>query len=221
LSETQPAVRASDAAEPPRSIFRSPFVWAFFAGIVLLTLIRPLLRHEPAPPQVLGQLPAFSLTAMDGKPFGSAELAGEVYVADFIFTRCVSICPRLTASMALLARRYDESGLPVRLLSITVDPEHDTPERLAAYAAEHGLDARRWTLLTGSPEQITRVVRDGFRVPLGQPDTAGGIVDIAHTGKFVLVDGQGRIRGYYDSDELGLDEIFHRSRHVLDEGGGP
>jgi protein SCO1/2 len=204
--------------EPRRSVFRSPFVWAFLGGIILLTLIRPLLRHEPAPPPVLGRLPAFSLTAASGEPFGSAELSGQVYVASFFFSRCPSICPRLMAAMGRLQQRYDEAGVDgVRLISITVDPDHDTPERLREYGAIHNVEPRRWTLLTGDFAAIRDLVREGFRTPLGQPDPGGNLVEIAHSTKFVLVDGSGAIRGYYDSDTTGLDEIFHRSRHVLKE----
>jgi len=183
-----------------------------------LTLLRPLLRHEPDPPPVLGQLPEFRLTGSAGETFGSAELAGQVYVAGFFFTRCVSICPLLTAAMGRLQRRYDEAGVEgVRLVSITVDPEYDTPERLREYGEERGVDPRRWKLLTGDPEAIRRLILEGFRTPLGEPQTNAGLMDIAHSGKLVLVDGRGAIRGYYDYDPTGLDEIFHRSRHLLPE----
>jgi len=208
-------------AESSRSVFRNPYVWAFFAGIVLMTLIRPMLRHEPAPPAVLGQLPSFTLTADDGRPFGSAELAGRPYVANFIFTRCPTICPKLTAAMARLQQRYDEAEVDdVRLVSISVDPDYDTPERLHEYARAHGADFERWTLLTGDSAEIRRLVIEGFRTPLGEPDPDRNLVEIAHSTRFVLVDGSGRVRGYYDNDEQGLDEVFHRSKHVLRETGG-
>ncbi len=202
-------------------VLRNPFVWAFFAGVVLLTLTRPLLRHEPAPPPVLSRLPDFSLTSATGEPFGSRELAGRVWVADFVFTRCASICPLLTAAMGRLQRRYAEAGEGgVHLVSITVDPEYDTPERLRDYGTAHGIDPGGWTLLTGDPADVRRLILEGFRTPLGEVEDDAGLVDIAHSGKFVLVDGRGAIRGYYDSDATGLDEIFHRSRHVLAEGRG-
>jgi len=183
-----------------------------------LTLIRPVLRREPAPPPVLGQLPEFRLTASRGGAFGTAELEGQVYVTSFFFTRCLSICPLLTAAMGRLQQRYDEAGIEgVRLVSISVDPEYDTPERLRKYGEVHGVDPRRWTLLTGEADEIRRLVVEGFRTPLGEPETSGDLVEIAHTGKLVLVDGRGAIRGYYASDATGLDEVYHRSRHILRE----
>ena len=219
MQDSPPVAPTLDAPpEGSRSVLRNPYVWAFFAGIVLLTLIRPLMRHEPAPPPVLSPLPEYRLVASDGRPFGSAELAGQVYVADFIFTRCPSICPKLTGAMARLQRRYDEAGVDgIRLVSISVDPDYDTPERLRAYGEAHGIDPRRWTLLTGELEEIRELVVGGFRTPLGEPDPEGNLIDIAHSTRFVLVDGDGGIRGYYDSDADGLDEIYHRSQHILRE----
>lgn len=205
-------------ADRRSSWYRNPFVWAFFVGIITLTLMRPLLRHQPPPPPVVGQLPPFELRDARGRAFGNAQLEGHVHVVNFIFTRCASICPLLTQAMARLQQRYDEEGVEgVRLLSITVDPEYDTPEKLAEYAAQHGANSERWSFLTGDPGAVSNLVVQGFKTPLGPAENAGGLMDIAHSGKFVLVDGNGGIRGYYDADAAGLDEIFHRSRHVLEQ----
>ncbi len=211
-------MRPGDAESRGTSpVLRNPFLWAFLIGIVSLTLIRPLLRRVPEPPPLLVQLPAYRLVDSGGGSFGSADLAGKVYVANFFFTRCVSICPDLTRSMARLAARYAEARVAdVLLVSITVDPEHDTPERLAEYAAAHGVDPRRWALLTGEPERVRELILGGFKMALGRAEQhQDSLVDIAHSGKLVLVDGAGWIRGYYDSDAEGQDETFHRSRHVL------
>ena len=221
MQDTPPAANTIDAPPAePRSVLRNPFIWAFFAGIILLTLIRPLTRHLPEPPKQLSLLPAYSLVAADGRPFGSQELAGQVYVANFIFTRCPSVCPKLTAAMAELQGRFDEAGVDdVHLVSISVDPEYDTPQRLSNYGRAHGADPERWTLLTGELSAIRSLVFEGFRTPLGEPDPDGNLVDIAHATRFVLVDDEGGIRGYYDSDAEGVDEVFHRTRHLLREQG--
>jgi protein SCO1/2 len=202
-----------------RAVLRNPYVWAFLIGIVTLTAIRPLLRRVPEPPPVLFQLPEFSLVAADGKPFGSAELRGQVYVASFFFTSCRSICPAIMHGMTRLQdgfARNEVSG--VRLVSISVDPGHDTPEVLADYGKTLGVDPGRWTLLTGDPEQVRRIVVFGFKTPDVAASAGVEPMDIAHTGKLVLVDGAGRVRGYYGSDEMGLDEVFNRAQHVLREG---
>jgi protein SCO1 len=197
---------------------RNPYLWAFVVGCTVVTLMRPLLRRIPPPPPVLGEVPAFSLVAPDGRAFGSKELRGHVYVASFFFTRCGSICPKLMEQLGRLARRYREDGFDVRVVSITVDPDHDTPERLRAAAARYGAQEPGWVLLTGSREAIRSLAVDGLKLPVG--DVASGpedAIDIAHSGKLVLVDPHGELRGYYDSTDVGLDEAYWRSRHVLDE----
>ncbi len=197
------------------SASRNPFVWAFFVGCAVITLMRPMLRREPPPPPVLRQLPRFELLDASGKPFGTDELRGHVYVASFFFTRCRSICPALMKQMARLQARYREDGLDgIRLVSITVDPQHDTPERLREAEASYGVDPARWTLLTGAQSRIRELAKDGFQVAVGDGDS-----DVAHSGKLILVDANGGLRGLYGSDDVGLDETYWRSRHVLKELG--
>ncbi len=200
-------------------VLRSPYFWGLIIGCVLMTAIRPLLRREPPPPPVLHQVPAFELVDADGQPFGSDELRGHVYVANFFFTRCPSICPPLMQGVARLQARYREAGLDeIRLISISADPAYDTPEQLRAAQQSYGVDPARWRLLTGTPEAIRTLAMKGFQVAHGEAvDTGGGGFDIAHTGKLMLVDPQGGLRGYYDSDAQGFDEVFWRSRHVLAE----
>ena len=208
----------STATTPPPSIWRTPWPWAVLVSMILIPATRGCFRHVPDPPPVIGQLPAFSLVDSTGRPFGNADLAGHVWIVDFVFTRCTSICPLLTRSMAQLAEVLDRNGVEdVRLLTITVDPTYDTPERLAEYARANGARPERWVFLTGDEASIQHLVVGGFKTPLGPSDEASGVLDIAHTGKLVLVDGLGRIRGYYDSTEVGLDEVYHRSQHARDE----
>ena len=202
-----------------RSWIRNPLVWTVVIGCVMMTLLRPLMRHVPDPPPILGQLPTYSLLTPDGQPFGSEELEGQVYVASFFFTRCTSICPFLIQAMSELDARFRREGVNgIHLVSISVDPEHDTTEVLQEYAELWEIDPQRWTLLTGDLESTERLVVGGFMTAMDrQTQVEGRPLDIAHSGKFVLVDQRGAIRGYYDYDEMGLDEIFHRSQHVLHE----
>jgi len=204
-----------------RSLARNPFFWAFVVGCVGITSMRPLLRRIPAPPPVLRQVPPFTLTDADGKPFGSDQLRGHVYVASFFFARCTSICPTLMGDLAKLQDRYRREGVGVRLVSITVDPEHDDAAALRQTAERYGVDPTRWAVLTGTRAAIRDLAIGGFQVALGDPEVAdGGMLDIAHTGKLMLVDGSGSLRGYYDTGELGIDEVFWRSKRVLDEKVG-
>ncbi|MXX75176.1 MAG: SCO family protein [Holophagales bacterium] len=208
-----------EGAKKPRRRLLNPWLLAALAGLVLIPAIRPLLRFEPDPPPVLRQLPDWRLVDQNGESFGSDELAGEVYVASFLFTRCATICPRLTASLRQLERRYREEGVEdVRLVSFSVDPEHDTPERLRDYAGSRSLDLEHWSLLTGAEPEVRSIVVDGFALPMGERlDLAGGLVDVAHAARLALVDRDGGVRGYYGSDAVGLDEVFHRTRQILAE----
>lgn len=209
------------AHTPLMRALRSPFFWAAAAAVITLPLIRPLLRHVPDPPPRTGTLPAFSLVDQAGRPFSNQDLKGKVFVVDFFFTTCQSICPRLTKAMRSLQQRFERENVPVRLLSITVDPENDTPKKLMAYAEKYGADLERWTFVTGPKDAVRHLIVDGFKTHLGERvKDSNNLIDISHAGLFVIVDGDGGIRGYYRPDKMGLDEMFHRSQHVLREMQG-
>lgn len=154
---------------------------------------------------ILGAAPTFSLIDQGGRPFSSDALSGRVWVVDFIFTYCAGPCPVMTANMARLQEKIADAPA-ARLVSISVDPQRDTPEVLAAYAQRFGADPARWYFLTGDLEAIKTVAVDGFKL--------GGRDDpILHSEKFVLVDQRGRIRGYYDvADSGSLDELASHVR---------
>lgn len=195
---------------------KSPWVIAFVAAALTLVLVRPFLRHEPDPPPVQYELPDFSLTSQSGEAFGSDDLRGEVWIASFFFTSCPSICPKLMQAVLSLQDRFEADGIDVKLVSITVDPEVDTSAVLREYGAKLGADFDRWTFLTGSEAQIRELVIDGFQLHLGDKErNQNNVIDIAHVGRLVLVDWDGGVRGLYETDDPGLDEVFHRAQHVL------
>lgn len=208
-----------DTSEEKKPWYKNIFLWYFVIGVVTLTALRPFLRREPPPPPVLRRLPPFELVDQNHKTFSLSDLQDQVWVANFIFTRCGSICPILTSRMAGLQERYETYGVDeIKLLSISVDPEYDTPDVLTDYAELHGADPERWTFLTGDLESVRALVIEGFAAGMGErAENEIGMVDISHSGKFVIVDPQGGIRGYYDTDPEGLDEVYYRSRHVLNE----
>lgn len=235
-----PARAAGDHRAPSRrgSWLHNPWLWATLAGLVLIPAMRPFLRFEPAPPPVLFELPTFSLVDQHGQSYGSAELDGKVYVASFLFTRCTSICPAIVAAVQRLEDRYRQEGVDgIELVSFTVDPEHDTPQVLAEYAERRGIESDRWRLLTGTQEQLHSLVVGGFKTAMGPatyedpaedpavapeaPNRTAQLLDIAHAGRLALVDRRGGVRGYYDLSIEGLDELFHRSQHVLAERRPP
>lgn len=160
-----------------------------------------VLKRPAGPPPVLGRAPEFSLLNRDGRKVTSRDLAGEVWVADFIFTRCASSCPRMTALMARLGA--EAPGL--RRVSFSVDPAYDTPEVLTAYAAAaQRVDDPRWLFLTGPPATIEAVVAEGFKLPIvtsPPSEMARDAEPILHSDRFVLVDAEGAVRGYYEATD--------------------
>jgi cytochrome oxidase Cu insertion factor (SCO1/SenC/PrrC family) len=142
-------------------------------------------------------LPDFSLTDQTDQTVTLADLKGRVWIADFIFTSCSGACPLMTGKMRKL---QDKLPAEVRLVSITVDPDRDTPKALAAYAAEQGTTRDRWLFLTGEKQALYDLCVKGFKLPL---DETGGTAaePIAHSTRFVLVDQAGEIRGYYQATD--------------------
>ncbi len=162
-----------------------------------------LQRLRPPPPLPDdGALPPFQLTDEGGRPFGSAQLRGAPWIADFVFTRCAESCPRLTERMASLQRQL--GATPVRLVTFSVDPAHDGPAVLADYGRKAGADFARWSFLTGPVDRVQALVTHGFKLTMlgGDPDAGEG--DVVHDERLVLVDRRGHIRGYYDSDGPGV-----------------
>jgi protein SCO1 len=178
-------------------------------GIVLGTFFwlklapRPGLMGWDAKPleglQRYGSVPQFSLVERSGKTTTLADLRGSIWIADFIYTTCQDTCPMQTAEMAQLQEQWkDRAGL--KLVSFSVDPEKDTTTVLSRYAERYKADAQRWLFLTGAKEEISRLVQEGFRlsaVALPGDGNVGSV--IMHSPRFVLIDKQAQIRGYYDS----------------------
>ena len=205
------------ATRPPpitARLIQNPFVWAAVMGVLFgVPIYRSMTRRLTASPAVLGGLPAFTLTDQSGRPFGSRELRGKVWVADFIFTACQQACPLLSERMAEVGKRARHLGPDFHLVSISVDPERDTPERLAAYAARYGANPIAWSFLTGPEQAIQATVVEGFKVGAGKERSGGadggpGFWEIFHGEKLVLVDRQLRIRGYFDATPEGIDKLM-------------
>lgn len=168
-------------------------------SVLALALTAAACARQPEPPPVLFDLPRFALVERSGRAFTPEDLGGHVTVADFIFTTCGSICPRMTARMARLRSELPEA---VRFVSFTVDPAHDTPDVLRRYAEP--LNAGdRWLFVTGAQAELHRLATDGFKLAAMAlpPGSAGDDGPFLHSSKFVLLDRKGRVRGYYDSED--------------------
>lgn len=201
-----------------RKFIRYPWHFGAVVGIVTITAMRPCTRHVPDPPPVMSQVPEFALVDHDGQPFSRDSMLGKVWVAGFMFTSCPSTCPKISRAMLDLQHRYEQHKIgDVSLVSFSVDPENDTPQVLARYAEHLGADTTHWRFVTGPLADMQKLVVGGFASAMDKQNGPSGMVDIAHTTKLVLIDPDGNVRGYYASDEVGIDEVFHRSQHVLRE----
>lgn len=138
---------------------------------------------------VYGQVPEFHLVSQSGAAFDRKSLDGKIWIADFIFTNCTSSCPRMSSQMTRVQSAVAEFT-DVRLVSFSVDPQRDTPEALAAYAKRYRAEPGRWYFLTGDQKTLDALDRRSFM--LGNVDGS-----LEHSTRFVLVDRQGKIRGYY------------------------
>lgn len=191
---------------------------AALAGATLIAVLalglavhRGVAAERAAPPPVLGRVVDFTLLDQSSTPVSQATLGGEPWVASFLFTRCTTICPRLGERMRAVQALSQRSDPRLRLVTFSVDPEHDAPDVLKAYADAFGADGTRWRFLTGSEQAIGEIARS-FAVALeGEVDPEQPNFGIMHSGHLILVDGRGRIRGYYPSAEEGVE---HR---ILDD----
>lgn len=173
---------------------------------------------RPAPLPDLGTAPTYQLTNQDGQAVKSSDLLGKVQVVGFIWTNCPDICPLVTTEMKTLQVALATKGLMakgVELVSITVDPERDTPAVLKEYARGYGADFSHWQFLTGSLDEIRGTVVTGFHIPMekgpiGGHSNHGGDADynVSHSGKIALVDKSGVIRGWYDGTALDRDRML-------------
>ena len=210
----------SVAAEP--ASFRTTTAWKVtLLAIPLLTLVGLLwlqrvqvnaLRQRTIPTH--GTVPIFQLTNQDGKPFGSAQLRGKIWIADFIYTTCPGPCPMISGRMSELQQPLQNTD--VHLVSFTVDPAKDTPEALRAYAQKFHAEPGRWDFLTGPQPIIYELSRDGFKLAVSDGRDDAGVP--VHSTRMILVDRRGDIRGYYDAAEPdAITKLVADTTHLLRE----
>ncbi len=196
---------------------------AFWALVVATGVAVPvwnqvrLPKAEPLP--VLGTLGDFKLIDQDDRPFGASELRGYVWAAGFVFTRCPTICPAITAKMAKIQRRARGIENGFRLVSFSVDPAYDTSARLAEYARKTKASPRMWKFLTGDLATVKGTVERGLKIAIGAPVGENDFASLFHGTHFVLVDRDLRIRGYYDSAAADVeDRLLADAAMLLNRG---
>ena len=215
--EQAQAGQAEATGRGKRTAFHASLVLWLLAALAGASAGWVLLGREKLP--VYWEVPDFSLTERSGRAVALAGLKGKVWVANLIFTHCTDTCPLQTAEMAKLQKEF-AGEKDFRLVSLTVDPERDTPEVLAGYARKFRADPERWLFLTGEKEVIYRLAQKGFRLNAVEPKAGAGKAGSSsllkwltprsahahhpgpaqpyiHSSRFVLVDRQARVRGAY------------------------
>ncbi|MES2863256.1 MAG: SCO family protein [Bacteroidota bacterium] len=196
-------------------MFKSKIFTIFFISLLLViffsiyTLINrkslPIITPRDVNPELVDTLvqhvgynhkiAPFSFTNQNGKQVTNKDYEGKIYVVDFFFTTCQTICPKMTDNMVWLQDKIKDNP-KVKLLSHSVFPDEDTVEVLKKYAKEKGVIDSKWNLVTGSQNEIYKIARQSYLVvKTGKPEE---LYDMVHTENFVLIDQKGRIRGFYN-----------------------
>jgi protein SCO1/2 len=193
---------AGNAVERAASaVVGRPFVWALvLAALALWPVAWSARRDLPPPPPVLGTIAPFDLVDATGRSFGSEDLVGRVWIASFIATRCGDACESATRQLARIQARTRQLEPALHLVSFSVDPLHDTPDRLSEYARAHRASPRMWSFVTGPEVELRAIAKDALHpAAVGQPEPDA----VLHGTELVLVDGAARIRGRYDTSDPG------------------
>jgi protein SCO1 len=183
-------------------------------GVAGMTFLKP--RPPEEAPHLLPAAEAFpvgdfSLTERSGKTVTNADLSGKVWIASFVFTRCMGPCPQVTGTVAQLQTKLADEP-DVRLVTFTVDPDHDDENELKAYADKYSADPERWLFLTGKRDDLYRLIEKGFKLAVATNEKPTPGAEVSHSTRLAVVDRHGRIRGYFDGrqvDEEGrkVDEV--------------
>lgn len=186
-------------------------LWLIVTGLFVGVIAR--YRKKPAPLETLWSVPAFSfvgVTTQGSRTMSTNDLWGKPWIANFIFTRCGGPCPVMSVKMAVLQRLLPPD---VKLVSFTVDPAYDTPKVLDAYARQYGADPERWIFAQMPKESLSKIVQDGFHLAVADRLKDPPQTRVLHSTHFVLIDGRGVARAYYDSEG---GSIFERIRRDVE-----
>jgi len=195
--------------------------WFVLVGLLFgSTILRGVTTVVPDPPAKYGVVPNFSLTDQSGQTYGTEDLNGKIWVSNFIFTRCTTVCPIFSDKMSTLQKRTNKAANGLQLVSFSVDPDYDTPEVLAEYSKRFSANPWYWHFLTGPTEDVRSVVIDGMKTFMGDAAEVDAPDALMHGSHFVLVDPDMNIRGFYQvDDEKTVDRLLLDIQLVINERG--
>ena len=191
-----------------QKLIRSPWFWVLFLAYGFgYPIYRSLNRTLPPDLPIIAHVPEYELISENGKPFGSKDLKGRIYLANFIFSRCPSVCPKMLSELEKVQKRVRGTGQKVAIVTFTVDPDFDKSDVLFELARKRKANPFVWTFLTGNDKAaMFKLYREGFKV--GVEQNAKNLFEIAHSEKIVLVDGENRVRGYYPFEEHSINQLM-------------
>jgi cytochrome oxidase Cu insertion factor (SCO1/SenC/PrrC family) len=196
------------------------------AGVLLVSMLVAVLclacQPQQPPMDVYGATPTFQLTDQSGAAFDSQSLTGRVTLLDFIYTHCTDACPLLSATFQEAQRKLADDkllGTRIMLVSLSVDPQHDTPPVLAEYGQQFKADPNAWKMLTGDWDAVYDVVT-GFKVATRPPRPAvdapaPGGAELTHTTAVVLIDPTLQVRAYLDGTGSSADDLIASAKRVM------
>ena len=189
----------------PRTLWLGMGLLLGFLGLAYLLSLAEFKRTTALP--ILGQIADFTLTNQDGKITTLADLTNRVWVADIIFTRCAGPCPRMTAQMKSLQDSLPQTS-DAKLVTLTTDPDYDSPAAMKKYGQHFGADFNRWTFLTGTKNEIKNLAANSLKlsaVPVKPEDQKNSADLFIHTTIFVVVDKHAQLRGIFETGGEGVD----------------
>lgn len=192
---------------------------SWMIGILLLCMLTVACSSEPDPNDVTSlnwKVPSFTYTNQDGKPFGIKNLQGKVWMVDFIFTRCPDICPPMTANMVRVQNAFQNKGVPIEIVSFSVDPEHDKPAILKEFAQRHGADFSNWNLLTGYSMEEIQTIASAFKGNVEKVKSDENMALFNHPSQFYLVDQTGKVRFFYDGLKPDVNKMIEDAKEILE-----
>jgi len=177
-------------------------VWGVLAATVATIAVAYVAWRPEAALPMYGTIPDFTLTDENNRVVHLADLRGKTWIADVIFTRCAGQCPLMTSHLKSVEEQLPAT-LPIRFVTLTTDPGYDTPAVMKKYAERYEADESRWLFLTGTKPALKNVIAEGLK--LAAIDKAANLAEnpndlFIHSAKFVLIDGAGEIRGYFDGE---------------------
>ena len=189
----------------PRTLWLGMVLLLGFLGLAYLLSLAEIKQQRPLP--ALGRISDFTLTNQDGKITTLADLSNHVWIADIIFTRCAGPCPRMTGQMKSLQDSLPQNS-SAKYVTLTTDPDFDTPEVLKKYGERFNADFNRWTFLTGTKNEIGNLAANSLKlgaVPVKPEDQKNPADLFIHTTIFVVVDKHAQLRGIFETGGDGVD----------------